>query len=91
MVTKFVMELKELRIILRSTLLSSGGFPGGSVVKNSPAKAGDTGDMDLIPGSGRSSGGGHDNPLQYSCLEKPWTEEPVGYIQSMGSQRTGHD
>ena len=39
------------------------------VVKNLPANAGAAGDMDLIPGSGRSSGGGHDNPLQYSCLE----------------------
>ena len=43
------------------------GFPGGTVVKNLPASAGD---MDLIPGSGRSPGGGHGNPLQYSCLEK---------------------
>ena len=44
------------------------GFPGG-VVKNQLANGGDTGDLDLIPGSGRSSGGGHGNPLQYSCLE----------------------
>ena len=43
------------------------GFPGGSVVKNSPAKAGDQG---LIPGSGRSPGGGNGNPFQYHCLEK---------------------
>ena len=41
-------------------------FPGGAVVKNPPAKAGDA---DLIPGLGRSPGGGHGNPLQYSCLE----------------------
>ena len=33
--------------------------------------AGDTGDLGLIPGSGRSPGGGHGNPLQYSCLENP--------------------
>ena len=44
------------------------GFPGGSVVKNPPANAGD---KDLIPGSGRSSGGGNGNPLQYSCLGNP--------------------
>ena len=44
------------------------GFPGGSVVKNPSANAGDTG---LIPGSGRSPGGGHGNRLQYSCLENP--------------------
>ena len=40
-------------------------FPGGSTVKNPPANARDVG---LIPGSGRSPGEGHDNPLQYSSL-----------------------
>ena len=44
------------------------GFPGGSVVKNLPANAGDAG---LIPGSGRSLGGGNGNSLQYPCLENP--------------------
>ena len=44
-------------------------FPGGSMVKNLPANAGDTGDAGLIPGSGRSPGGGHGKPLQYSYLE----------------------
>ena len=39
------------------------------VVKNLPASAGDLGDVGLIRGSGRSSGGGNGNPLQYSCLE----------------------
>ena len=47
------------------------GFPGGSVDKESASNAGDAGDTGLIPGSGRSSGGGHGNPLQYSCLENP--------------------
>ena len=41
------------------------------VVKNPPGSAGDIRDTDLIPGLGRSPGGGHDNPLQYSCLENP--------------------
>ena len=41
------------------------------VVKNSPVSAGDPRDVDLIPGSGRSPGGGHGNPLQYSCPENP--------------------
>ena len=41
------------------------------VVKNLPATAGDIRDPDLIPGSGRPPGGGHSNPLQYSCLENP--------------------
>ena len=43
-------------------------FPGGSVVENPPANAGDTGS---IPGSGRSPGGGNLNPLQCSCLQNP--------------------
>ena len=41
------------------------------VVKNLPANAGDIRDTGLIPGLGRSPGGGHGNPLQYSCLENP--------------------
>ena len=45
--------------------------PVALVVKNLLANAGDTRDMGLIPGSGRSPGGGHGNPLQYSCLENP--------------------
>ena len=40
------------------------------MVKNRHANAGGAGDGGLIPGSGRSPGGGHGNPLQYSCLEK---------------------
>ena len=40
-------------------------------VKNPPANAGDARDAGLIPGSGRSPGEGHGNPLQYSCLENP--------------------
>ena len=42
------------------------GFPGGSVIKNLPANAGDVGS---IPELGRSPGVGNGNPLQYSCLE----------------------
>ena len=42
-----------------------------TVVKNPPANAGDVRDAGLIPGLGRSPGGGHGNPLQYSCLENP--------------------
>ena len=48
------------------------GFPGGTiVVKNPPTKARDGRDTSLIPGLGTSPGGGHGNPLQYSCLESP--------------------
>ena len=51
------------------------GFASGSVVRNLPAKARDTedaGDLDLIPGSGRSPGAGNGNPLQYPCLRGAW-------------------
>ena len=48
------------------------------------------GDLDSTPGSGRSPGEGNGNPLQYSCLEKPWTEEP-SKLQPMWSQKVGHD
>ena len=47
------------------------GFPGMLVVKNLSANAGDIRDVGSIPGLGRSPGGGHGNPLQYSCLENP--------------------
>ena len=51
------------------------GFPGGSIVKNKLVNAGDIRDAgsipELIPGSGRSPGGGYGNPLQRSCLENP--------------------
>ena len=46
-----------------------------TVVENPPANAGDVRDMGSNPGSGRSSGGGHGNPLQYSYLENPTDRE----------------
>ena len=55
--------------ILKILLL---GFPGSnSVVKNSPANAGDIRDIGSISRSGRCPGGGNGNPFQYSCLENP--------------------
>ena len=53
----------------------------GPVVKNPPANAGDS---SSIPGSGRSPGEGNGNPLEYYCLEIPWTEGP-GRLQSLGA------
>ena len=46
-------------------------FQVALVVKNLPANAGNVRDAGLIPGLGRSSGGRHGHPLQYSCLENP--------------------
>ena len=60
------------------------GFPGGSAVKHPPASAGDEG---LIPGLGRSPGGGNATHSSILAWEIPWTEEPGG-LQSMGSHMT---
>ena len=60
------------------------GFPGGSVVKNRLASAGD---IDSIPGSGRSPEEANGNTLQYSCLGNPMDRVPGG-LQSMGSQES---
>ena len=49
------------------------------VVKNPPANAGDLRDAGLILGLGRSPGGRHSNPLQYSCLENPMERSLAGY------------
>ena len=64
------------------------GFPGGTSSKESACHTEDIRDMSLIPGSGRSPGWRHGNPLQYSCLENPWTEEPGG-LQCMGHRQSG--
>ena len=71
-----------------SRLSQSGefGLPWGLSGKESACNAGD---VRSFPWSGRSPGKWHGNPLQYSCLENPWTEEPGG-LQSMRSQRAGH-
>ena len=77
----------SLRPIYLAKVKRFMAFPGGSVVKNLPANAGDTG---LIRGSGRypeDSLATHSSILAWRI---PWTEEPGG-LQSMGSQRVGHN
>ena len=59
------------------------------VVKNPPANAGDIRDSGSIPGLGRSPGEGNGNPLWYFCLED--TDRGAWQLQSMGSQRVGHN
>ena len=63
------------------------GFPGGSVVENPPANAGD---VTSIPGSGRFPGERNGSPLCILAWEIPRTEEP-GWLQSIGSQRIRHE
>ena len=60
---------------------------GGTVVKNLPASAGDTGSITRL---GRSPGVGNGKPLQYSCLEN-FMDRETGRLQSMGSQRIWHN
>ena len=61
-------QVKQTGKRIASHTFHHTGFPGGSDGKESACNAGG---LDLIPGSGRSPGGGHGNPLQYSCLENP--------------------
>ena len=74
------------------------GFPGGSDGKESACNVGDLG---LIPGLGRSSGGEHGNPLQYSCLKNPheqrslvgyspWGHQESDMTEQLSTQGTGH-
>ena len=70
-------------------MASFGAFQMALVIKNLPANARDVRDVGSIPGLGRSPGGGHGNPLQYSCLENPM--EGGAWLQSTGSQRVRHD
>ena len=61
------------------------------VVKNPPTNARDIRDVGLIPELGRSPGGGHGNPLQYSCVENPRGQWGLGGLQSIESHRVGHN
>ena len=57
-------------------------FSGGSVVKNPPTSAGDTGDMGLIPGLGRSPRGGNGTYSSTLAVKILWIEEPGGVTKS---------
>ena len=61
------------------------------MVKYLPANSGDFKDLDSIPGLGRAPGGGHGNPLQFSCLENSLGQRSLVRDKSMGSQRVRHD
>ena len=69
-------SLTSVRFDVYYETLLCQGFPGGTMVKNWPANAGNARDMGSIPGLGRSPGEGNGNPLHCSSLEIPWTEEP---------------
>ena len=64
--------------IFKGGFTQKQGFPGGTSGKE-PTYAGDVRDLGLIPGLGRSSGGGHGNPLQNSCLKNAMDRSPSNY------------
>ena len=69
-------------------MMTSMGFPGGAVVKNLPADAGDA-DAGSFPGLGRSPGGGHGNPVQCSRLENPMDRGAWwGVVHGVAKSRT---
>ena len=70
---------------------SNSGFPGGAAVKNPPANAGDSRDMGSVPGSGRSSGGGNGNLLQYSFLKKSHGQRSLVGYSPWDCKRLGYD
>ena len=81
--------------IIKFTITESQGYwevmgIGDAEVKNPPASAGDARDLGLVPGSGRSPGGGRGSSSSVLAWRIPWTEESGG-LWSIGSQRVGHD
>ena len=77
--------LLRLNLSVYTLLRVLNGLSGGSVVKNPPANAGDSGSIPSLEGLGRSPGEGNGNPLQCSCLENPMES---GGLQSMGLQKS---
>ena len=63
------------------------GLTGGTVVYP-PSNAGDSGDIGLIPGSGRSPGERNGNPLQYSCLENPMDRRALAGYSAWGHKKS---
>ena len=85
-ITIVIMLLKYVLLCMKN----NNGFPNGSVVKNPPANASDTGDTGALPGSGRSLGGGNGNPLQYSCLRNPM-DRGAWWVTVHELERVGHN
>ena len=80
-----VSGIVHVRPLVTGVLHITSWLPGGSVVKNLPASAGDLRDTGSIPGSGIPPGEGNGTHSSILAWEIPWTEEPGG-LQSMGSQ-----
>ena len=76
--------------MLTACTFTTGASQVALVVKNLPANAGDVRDEGSIPGLGRSPGGGHGSPLQYSCLENPMDREACGHKESDKTEVTAY-
>ena len=83
LLSKGTYSISDLEITNKSNILGASQL--ALVVKNPPANDGDMKDVGSISGLGRSPGGGHGNPLQYSCLENPMDRGAWWAIQSVGS------
>ena len=81
-----VMCQLQLHSLDTSTLAM--GFPGGTLLKNPPANARDTGDTGLIPGLGSSLGGGNSNTCQCSCLGNPMDKGVWGGYSTWGHKES---
>ena len=96
LVLKFFMSTRNRRICKKARdcfgYCTDGGFPGSSAGKESTCSAGDSGSVPVL---GRSSGGRHGTPLQYSCLENPmdrgaWWATVHGVTKSNMTESTWH-
>ena len=91
--TTYEMDEAQAGITIAKRIISNHRCVASKVVlvaKTPPANAGDPEDAGSIPGSGRSPVEVHDNHSSILAWRIPWTEEP-GRLQSVGSQRVGHD
>ena len=91
---KVAIKVTELKNIITAEKNTLEGFSKALMVENLPANAGDVRDTGSIPGLGRSPGGGHSNPFQYSCLENPmdrgaWQAAVHRVTQSDTTEATG--
>ena len=75
----------------KQSLSNHQGFPDGTVVKNLPTNAGDTRDVSLIPGLGRSPRVGNGNHLQYSCLQNSHGQRSLAGNIPRGCKESRHD
>ena len=80
-----------MEIVIPAAQSCVGGFPGGQVVKIPPAKTGDAGQAILISGFKKIPWRRKWQPTSVLLLRKILRTEEAGGVQSMGSQRVGHD